>query len=53
MALSKSLRIPCAGLVHELSQDPISTYAIAELEEVIAATTQLAARLGLWGRRHR
>jgi len=52
MALSESLEDPLRrGLVHELSQDPISTYAIAELEEVIAADPQLAARLGLWGRR--
>ena len=26
-------------------------YAVAELEEVVAADPQLAARLGLWGRR--
>ena len=52
MALSESLEESLRrGLVHELSQDPISTYAIAELEEVIAADPQLAARLGLWGRR--
>ena len=52
MALSESLEDPLRrGLVHELSQDPISTYAVAELEEVIAADPQLAARLGLWGRR--
>ena len=52
MALSESLEDPLRrGLVHELSQDPISTYAIAELEEAIAADPQLAARLGLWGRR--
>ena len=36
MALSESLEESLRrGLVHELSQDPISTYAIAELEEVI------------------
>ena len=52
MALSESLEDPLrSGLVHELSQDPISTYAVAELEAVIAADPQLAARLGLWGRR--
>ena len=55
MALSESLEesLP-QGALHELSQDPISTYAIAELEEVIAADPQLAARLGRVGSaRHR
>ena len=40
-----------SGLIDELGQDPISSYAIAELEASIAADSQLAARLGLWGRR--
>ena len=39
------------GLGEELSLDPVGSYAIAELETVIAADPQLAARLGLWGRR--
>lgn len=52
MALSDSLAEPLrSGLIDELGQDPISSYAIAELEASIAADSQLAARLGLWGRR--
>ncbi|OMG42373.1 ferritin-like fold-containing protein [Actinomyces naeslundii] len=52
MALSDSLAEPLrSGLIDELGQDPISSYAIAELEVSIAADSQLAARLGLWGRR--
>ena len=52
MALSGSLAEPLrSGLIDELGQDPISSYAIAELEASIAADSQLAARLGLWGRR--
>ena len=52
MALSDSLAEPLrGGLIDELSLDPIGSYAIAELETVIAADPQLAARLGLWGRR--
>ena len=39
MALSESL------------EDPLRRGLVAELEEVIAADPQLAARLGLWGRR--
>ena len=52
MALSDSLAEHLrSGLIDELGQDPISSYAIAELEASIAADSQLAARLGLWGRR--
>ena len=52
MALSDSLAEPLrSGLIDELGQDPISSNAIAELEASIAADSQLAARLGLWGRR--
>ena len=52
MALSDSLAEPLrSGLIDELGQDPISSYAIAELEASIAADSQLAARLGRWGRR--
>ena len=52
MALSDSLAEPLrSGLIDELGQDPISSYAIAELEASIAADSQLAARRGLWGRR--
>ena len=52
MALSDSLTEPLrSGLIDELGQDPIRSYAIAELDTVIAADPQLAARLGLWSRR--
>ena len=52
MALSDSLTEPLrGGLIDELGEDPISSYAVAELEAAISADPQLAARLGLWSRR--
>ena len=52
MALSDSLTEPLrGGLIDELGEDPISSYAVAELEAAISADPQLAARLGLWCRR--
>ncbi|WP_139738859.1 ferritin-like fold-containing protein [Actinomyces wuliandei] len=52
MALCDSLPEPLrSGLIDELAQDPVGTYASAELDSAIAGDPQLAARLGLWGRR--